>query len=170
MIGNRRISCIVTVLMLVFIATTAYLFADQRECKMTAGIPEEDSVGEDLQLLTDKRIYESGESVTFILHNNGTEDVGYDSSLRETMQIFGPFGRIVVMIPYIQTFGCTVIRPGEDLRWTWNQTHYLYTYNDVWAIGPTWDYRSWTQVSSGEYTAAIAFGHFENEVRFHIED
>jgi hypothetical protein len=169
MIGNRKISSIVVALMLVFMASTVYLLANQMECELTGVIPEDDLVGKDLQLLTDKKIYESGESVTFILHNNGTEDVGYDSSLRETMQIFDQSGKIVVMMPYLQTFGIIAIGPGDDLRWSWNQSHYLYAYSDIRDTSPTWDYRSWTQVHTGFYTARITFGDFQEEVEFHIE-
>lgn len=149
-------------LVFVFATTTIYLLVIQEGSES-----DQQEERETIEFLTDKITYESGEDITFILLNNGTDNVGYDGELRNTLQIFGPGGSIVVMTPYAQSFPLTTIQPGENLSWTWNQTYYLY----VWEEGelePTWDYRSSTQVPNGKYTAKTSCGDIEKEVDFWI--
>lgn len=152
------------ILALVFATTTVYLLMIQK-------VPESDTQEEreTIEFLTDKTTHEPGENITFILLNNGTDDIKYDSELRETLQIFSPGGWIIVMLPDKQTSGLTTIRPGENLTWTWNQTYYLYVLKEG-ELEPTltWDYRSWEQVPNGKYTAEIRFGNIKKEVEFYI--
>ena len=148
-------------LVFVFASTTVFLLVNQEVSES-----DQQEEREPVEFLTDKTTYESGENITFILLNNGTDGIGYTSSLRETLHIFDPWGGIAVMRPYIWA-GTTVIQPGENLSWTWNQTYYLY----VWEEGklePTWDYRSWTQVPNGKYVAEISYGDIKKEVEFWI--
>jgi hypothetical protein len=164
---KAKIAVAVTLaLLFVFLSLTIFLLAFPRESD-----PDQTEEKETIEFLTDKTTYESGENITFILLNNGTDNVGYDSELRDTLQIFGLGGQIVVMMPYAQTFAGTTIQPGENLSWTWNQTYYLYVW--LWEeeeLELTWDYISWRQVPSGKYTAKISHGDIEKEVDFWISE
>jgi hypothetical protein len=158
-----RITSIAVVLMFVFMMTTVYLWAFQEECAQGEDAVELD----ELLFFTDKERYEPGEDVKFILQNNGSESLLYDTELEETIQIFGPSGAITVMEPYIQTCGLSHIPPGENLTSTWNQTYYLYV-NGMISVSHTLDYRTWTQVPTGIYTARLNFGNIKEEVKFEI--
>jgi hypothetical protein len=160
----RIIFVATVVLMFVFLSMTVFLLVFPEECDTDQ--PEEKDT---IELSTSKSTYRSGENVVFILHNNGTEDFVYDTSLRETLQIFGPGGQIVLMEPYWQTQGLSGIPPGENLSWSWNQTYYLYVLEEG-EFELAWDYRSWTQVRPGKYTAEINCGYIEKEVEFWIND
>ncbi len=154
---------ILTTLILVFASTTIFLLVNQEACE---GDDREEKVTVDF--LTDKTSYASGEDITFTLVNNGTEGLEYDTELRETLQIFDSIGGVVFALPYIHTGGETIIQPGENLSWTWNQTYYLYIWEENREY-PTWDYRSWTQVPTPErYTARIIFRDLEMELDFSI--
>jgi hypothetical protein len=156
---------VITALMFVFLASTVYLLVGKENCDT-----EQPVEGKAVEFQTDKETYKPWETVTFILLNNGTEGQEYDTEIRDTLQVFNFWGDMVLMSPWIQTQGETVIQPGETLSWTWNQTYYLY----VWEEGktePTWDYRSWTQVTSERrYTARIIFRDLAEDVDFWISD
>jgi hypothetical protein len=161
---------ILVALMFLFLATTIYLIAFQDEFhEDEENDDEEPGPYDNIEFYTDKSEYSPGESVTFILKNNGTIDLIYDSELRDKLRVFDRFGGIVLMEPWIQTLALTPIHPGESRIWTWNQTYYLY----VWEEGklqPTWDHRSWTQVTTDRtYTARIVVGDLDKEWEFGIK-
>jgi hypothetical protein len=141
--SKAKITLSVTVaLMFIFLASTVYLLTNPDKCDT-----EEPADGNPVVFRTNKEVYEPGEIVSFVLLNNGTDGLEYDTEIMDTLQVFDSGGDIVLMRPYMQTGGETVIQPGLNLSGTWNQTYYLY----VWEEGktePTWDYRSWTQVTS----------------------
>jgi hypothetical protein len=155
---------VTTALMFVFLATMVYLLVEQEKCDTEQPVEDKPVV-----FRTDKEVYGPGEIVTFLLLNNGTDGLEYDTYLRDTLQIFSPWDEMVLKSPYVQTGGITIIQPSETFSWTWNQTYYLY----VWEEGrtePTWDYRTWTQVPSERgYIARINFNYLAEEVYFQIE-
>jgi hypothetical protein len=126
-----------------------------------------------LVLTTDKNVYSRSENVEFILSNVGKNvSIIFDSNLEEALQIFDPFGNTVVMRPPADSDGLISISPGESINWVWDQTYYLWVYEEPGGM-PTWSYLTGTQVwipdhPRSNFTARVTFGPFEDEVKFSI--
>ena len=162
--GIRILAVVSTTLMVLLLIAVAVLLGNQKVCDE---VPPEET--DNLLFFTDKSTYQPGKSVTFTLMNNGSENILYDTSLGETLQIFSSSGEIIVMEPWLQDCGLSSILPGESRTWTWNQTYYIYIQESL--LNLTLDYRSWTQVTpQREYTARINFEDIEKEVDFNIGD
>ncbi len=165
--GEIAVAILVAV-MFVFATTTLYLLAFPRACEYVVWEYEERHGDIPLVLAIDKRIYTPGESVEFILRNVGSTVIVYDSELRETLQIFDPFGHIVVMRPAGDSDGLIHLLPGESISWVWDQTYYLWVFEKPGEM-PTWSYMAGTPVYPGSnYTAKITFGAFVDVVKFSI--
>ncbi len=117
-------------------------------------------------LTTDKTCYKEGEEVVITLENVWDKPIDYDSELRDTLEVYGPDGKLLVMVPMEQTSEVITLNPNETLEWTWDQTYYLW---DVDEHGnATLDDRNGDQVPLGSCVVRIAFGEIEKEAKFKI--
>lgn len=146
-------------LMVLFVAVSAVI-GYRKQC------PE---VEQGETLTTDKECYRTGGSVVFTFRNTSDEAISYDTELRETLVIYDSDWNLVVMLPASVTHGAIDLDPNETLEWTWNQTYYLWEYNDE-TMETEWDEKTDTEVPAGKYTARIEFDNIEEEVYFWIID
>jgi hypothetical protein len=119
------------------------------------------------ELRTGRTCYIQGEEdVVFTFRNTGDNEITFNSDLGEVIEIFGPDGDLVLMIPPILDNETIQLGPNETLEWSWFQIYYLWESDGEGNI--TFDDRNDDQVPLGKYTARISFGEIEEEVIFRI--
>ena len=119
------------------------------------------------ELRTDKTCYVQGEEdVVFIFRNTDDHELTFNSDLGEVIEIFGPDGDLVLMLPPILDNETVQLGPNETLEWSWFQMYYLWESDGDGNV--TFDDRNGNQVPLGEYKARISYGEIEEEVRFRI--